>query len=94
MGEFDAITDEDFRKLDAEGFVMIEATESTADALRAALRKVAREQGWKIRTGFVPERGFVWADRPDFQTQTRAPHEDATDRIAGLIFGRQELNGR
>ncbi len=45
---------------------------------RKAIRKVARDLGWTIRTGFQHDQSFVWAARLDFDFQDPQVHEEFT----------------
>ena len=92
MGEFDTISEEHFRHLDAEGVLIIDgiASEEDAEAFRKAIRDVARQQGWKVITKYLPERARVWAVREDFEFQTDAHERHAADAVADLISKTRE----
>lgn len=88
MGEFDTLTAEQFHQLDFEGYVVIDGIERTedADAVRGAIRKVARQQGWRIATRYRPDLGRVWAAREDIKFQTDL-HKHAAEVIAAVVRG-------
>jgi hypothetical protein len=63
--------DADVTRLDLEGSVHHHPPEDKAQEWRAAIRKVAREMGWRIQTGYRSDVGLVWAYRRDFEFRTR-----------------------
>jgi hypothetical protein len=78
LGEPDimSIPDADVTKLDVEGSVHHHLPEPKAREWRAGIRKVAREMGWKIRTGYRQDIDLVWAYRPDFEPQDPEVHRE------------------
>jgi len=72
------VPDEDVMRLDIEGSVHHHLPASKAQEWRASIRKVAREMGWTIRTGYQGDVDLVWASRLDFEAQDPEAHEEAT----------------
>ena len=61
------VPDSDVTALDVEGSVHHRVSSNRAEEWRRDIRAVAREMGWKIRTGYIHDRQIVWAARPDYQ---------------------------
>jgi hypothetical protein len=72
--------DADVTRLDLEGSVHHHPPEDKAQEWRAAIRKVAREMGWRIQTGYRSDVGLVWAYRRDFEFQDPEVHDEAAAR--------------
>lgn len=71
------VPDEDVMRLDIEGSVHHHLPVSKAQEWRVSIRKVAREMGWTIRTGYQGDVELVWASRLDFEAQDPEAHEGA-----------------
>lgn len=77
-----ALADSDFAALDVQGYVAYHnVAEHEADAWRRDVRQVARQQGWKIRTGYKVETGRVWSVREGWTPEDPEAYQELIQRI-------------
>lgn len=75
-----------FAALDVQGYVVYHSiSPGEAQLWRGEVRRVAREYGWKIRTGYKIETGTVWAARLDWAPQDPGTYEELMRRVGERI---------
>jgi hypothetical protein len=87
-----SVPDDDVMRLDVEGSVHHHLPETKAQEWRKSIRKVAREMGWRIQTGYRADIELVWAARPDFEHQDPEVHMEALAQMLDEAYRRAREN--